>query len=159
MNWYILYTAARAEKQVERRLNMDGIETYLPLHLSPRRWSDRVKLVEVPLFSSYIFVRTAPHKLWDLLRLPGIARIVFFENAPATISSFEIESISRFVEESRGKECLIVENDEVEIAFGPLKNRTGKVMIKKGGYLILRLDKLGFSVKVQQQQVIKKVLL
>jgi len=58
MNWYLLYTASRAEKQVEQRIKLEGVEVFLPMHLTPRKWSDRVKMVEVPLFSSYIFVRT-----------------------------------------------------------------------------------------------------
>lgn len=58
-NWYVLYTFPRAEKQVKERLEREGIDCWLPLHRSPRVWSDRVKLVDVPLFNSYIFVHCA----------------------------------------------------------------------------------------------------
>ena len=50
MEWYVLYTTARAEKHVELKLQAEGVETYLPLHKCPRKWSDRVKMVEMPLF-------------------------------------------------------------------------------------------------------------
>ena len=73
MNWYVLYTSARAEKQVEQRLKLAGIETYLPLHRSRRKWSDRVKVVEVPLFNSYVFVRCEEHKLRELLLIYGVS--------------------------------------------------------------------------------------
>ena len=53
-NWNVLYTAPRAEKQVKERIAALGVECFLPLHRTPRVWSDRVKIVEVPLFSSYI---------------------------------------------------------------------------------------------------------
>ena len=48
-NWYVLYTAPRAEKQVKQRLDAQGIKSWLPLHKTPRVWSDRVKIVEIPL--------------------------------------------------------------------------------------------------------------
>lgn len=57
-NWYVLYTAPRAEKKVEERLRERGVECYLPLHRSPQVWSDRVKMVDKPLFISYVFVRS-----------------------------------------------------------------------------------------------------
>ena len=44
-NWYVLYTAPRAEKQVQSRVDALGVECWLPLHRSPRVWSDRVKIV------------------------------------------------------------------------------------------------------------------
>ena len=69
--WYVLYTAPRAEKQVDQRLKKEGITTFLPLHLSPRRWSDRIKLIEVPLFSSYIFIYTAEFSFTGLLQCRG----------------------------------------------------------------------------------------
>ena len=54
-SWYVLYTAPRAEKQVRDRINALGVECWLPLHRAPRVWSDRVKIVELPLFNSYLF--------------------------------------------------------------------------------------------------------
>lgn len=56
LKWYVLYTAPRAEKQVENRIRGMGVICWLPLRKSPRAWSDRVKIVEMPLFPSYIFV-------------------------------------------------------------------------------------------------------
>jgi transcriptional antiterminator RfaH len=56
--WYALYTRPRAEKQVYQRLTEAGVETFLPLQKTYRMWSDRKKLVEKPLLSSYIFVNT-----------------------------------------------------------------------------------------------------
>ena len=46
-NWNVLYTAPRAEKQVKERIAALGVECFLPLHRTPRVWSDRVKIVEV----------------------------------------------------------------------------------------------------------------
>ena len=56
-DWFALYTKARAEKKLGLALDRLGIENYLPLISEKRQWSDRVKVIESPLFKSYIFVR------------------------------------------------------------------------------------------------------
>jgi transcription antitermination factor NusG len=156
MNWYVLYTASRAEKQIEKHLRAEGIEVYLPLHLTPRRWSDRVKMVEVPLFSSYIFVRTTDDILRNLLRITGISRIVFYNGKPAIVRDKEIVDIKYFLENARGKECEFVVNDEVQIASGPMKEVLGKVTKTSKDNLILYLGQIGVTVQIKQNQVIKK---
>jgi len=155
MNWYLLYTASRAEKLVEQRLKAEGIETYLPLHLSPRRWSDRVALIELPLFSSYIFVRTTDEILRGLVRINGVSRIVFYDARPAIIKPTEIDSIKLFVENAKGKSCTFGLNDEVQIACGPLKNIDGTVTKVGKEYVILQLAQIGIFVSVKFNQVVK----
>ena len=71
-SWYVLYTAPRAEKQVRDRIDALGVECWLPLHRAPRVWSDRVKIVELPLFNSYLFVRCTDPELRNLTRVYGV---------------------------------------------------------------------------------------
>jgi transcription antitermination factor NusG len=59
LRWYALHTRARHERVVENRLREQGMETFLPTMRETHRWSDRKKVVEVPLFSCYVFVRCA----------------------------------------------------------------------------------------------------
>ena len=56
--WYAVYTKGRHEKAFERELRKKRIETFLPVRRVVRHWSDRKKLIEEPLFKSYLFVRT-----------------------------------------------------------------------------------------------------
>ena len=56
--WYALYTKPRWEKKVYRLLSERGMEAYCPLNKVKKKWSDRIKLVEEPLFKSYVFVHT-----------------------------------------------------------------------------------------------------
>ena len=158
MEWYVLYTTARAEKHVELKLQAEGVETYLPLHKCPRKWSDRVKMVEMPLFSSYIFVRTTDEKLRTLLRINGVSRIVYYNSQPAIIRPKEIEAIREFVQKAAERECEFGLSEEVMVACGPLKDISGK--IKKVGkkYLILHIEQMGLTVCVKQNQVIRKEL-
>jgi transcription antitermination factor NusG len=156
MEWYALYTSARAEKQVEMKINAEGVETYLPLHMRPRKWSDRIKMVEMPLFPSYIFVHTTDEKLRNLIRINGVSRIVYYNGQPAIIRAKEIEAIREFVQKAAERECEFGLSEEVMVACGPLKDISGK--IKKVGkkYLILHIEQMGLTVCVKQNQVVRK---
>ena len=56
-NWYAVQTRARNEKVILNRFEEQGLTTFLPLVTEIRRWSDRKKKVELPLFSCYVFVK------------------------------------------------------------------------------------------------------
>jgi len=156
MSWYVLYTAARAEKQVVQKLKAYDVEAYLPLHLSPRKWSDRVKLIEMPLFSSYVFVKTTDEKLRTLVGINGVSRIVFHNGSPAVVRDREIEAIRLFIEEARGKACNFGVDDEVLIACGPLKDKSGRLIKIGKKYVLLHIEQLGLTVSLKQDQVVKK---
>jgi transcription antitermination factor NusG len=155
-NWYVLYTAPRAEKKVALRLQECGAEVFLPLHLSPRKWSDRVKMVETPLFSSYLFVYSKREKLYDFLKTAGLARIIYFEGQPATLRNSEIESIKKFLTLAVGKNCRFEVDEELKILYGPLRDKVGKVKILKGKYAVLILEKTGLQVMVETEKLQKK---
>ena len=154
--WYVLYTTPRAEKQVEQRLIEAGIETFLPVHVSPRKWSDRVKYVEMPLFSSYIFVHTTDSVLRNLLRINGVVRIVFHSGAPAVIRDSEIVAIRSFLLKAREKELIYEIGDELIIACGPMKDISGKIKKINKTHLLLHLEQLGCTVSVAINQVVRK---
>ncbi len=151
-NWYVLYTCPRFEKRVKERLEKSGTECYLPLHRCPRVWSDRVKLVDIPLFTSYIFVRCKVHELFPLLHFNGVVRVVFYNNKPAVIRQSEIDAIQQFLEIA--KEKILCTGDEVEILTGSLKRRRGKIVKIKKKYLLLRIDQLAATVCVNIDSVV-----
>ncbi len=153
--WFVLYTTPRAEKQVEQRIADDITEVFLPLHLSPRKWSDRIKMVEVPLFPSYIFVKTYRWHLYDLVRMPGVARILYFLGEPAVLRDSEIEAIRKFLVIARGKACSFEVDEVVKVAIGPLAGTFGKIKTVKGKYVILLLNKLGLYARVSKDQIVK----
>ena len=129
-SWYVLYTAPRAEKQVKGRIDALGIECWLPLHRAPRVWSDRVKIVELPLFNSYLFVRCTDPELRGLIRVYGVARIVYYNGKPAVVRQKEIDAIQEFL--VRASEHALCPGQEVEILCGAMKHVSGRVKkIKK----------------------------
>ena len=155
--WFVLYTTPRSEKQVEQRLLDANIETFLPIHISPRKWADRVKMVEVPLFSSYIFVKTTDSVLRNLLRINGVVRIVFHAGAPAIIRDSELNAIRTFLLKAKEKELIHEIGDDLLIACGPLKDISGKIKKINKTHLYLFIEQLGCQVCVNINQVVKQM--
>ena len=149
-NWYVLYTSPRAEKQVKGRIDALGVECWLPLHRAPRVWSDRVKIVEVPLFNSYLFVRCTDPELRNLIRVYGVARIVYYNGKPAIVRQREIDAIKEFLEQASNH--TLCPGEEVEILCGAMKHVSGKVK-KEKNHLLLYLEQLGATVCVKMDDV------
>jgi transcription antitermination factor NusG len=91
--WYAAYTVARHEKQVAQQLEERNIEAFLPTYKSVRRWKDRRKVLELPLFPSYVFVQVGTHNRLDLLRLPGVVGLVCAQGKPVPVAGQEIQNL------------------------------------------------------------------
>ncbi|RHJ83897.1 UpxY family transcription antiterminator [Parabacteroides sp. AM08-6] len=151
VNWYVLYTAPRAEKQVKTRLDALGVECWLPLHHTPRVWSDRVKMVDIPLFNSYLFVRCTDPKLRELILVYGVVRIVYYNGKPAIVRQKEIDAIKDFL--AQASEHPLCPGEEVEILCGAMKHVSGKIRKIKKNHLVLYLEQLGATVCVKLDDV------
>jgi transcription antitermination factor NusG len=93
--WFALHTRARHEKMVTVRLQDLGITTFLPTITEVRRWSDRRKHVEFPLFSCYTFVNMPwhPEIRGKVVRTDGVLGFVGFCGETIPVPDVEIESI------------------------------------------------------------------
>ncbi len=144
--WYALYTRPRAEKLVLNRLVEVGIETYLPLQKTYRTWSDRKKLVERPLLSSYIFVKTKPKYFPMVYKTNGVVKFVTFEGQPASIPQKQIDILRLLIDSDAEIEISsekFAPGDNVEVVSGSLIGLTGE-LINIGGHnrVVVRIDKL-----------------
>lgn len=97
MEWYVFYTKSRQEKRVNGYLHEKGFEAFLPLQKVMRQWSDRKKKVEVPLFNSYIFVRTSKNNIYDVLQVQGIVRNLTLDGEPAVLHDVEYRAIKSWL--------------------------------------------------------------
>lgn len=93
--WFALQVKSRCEKAVATMAKSKGIEEFLPLYQSRRRWSDRFKSVELPLFPGYIFCRLNPQCRLPLLTIPGVLNFVGIGKIPMPIEDTEIAAIQR----------------------------------------------------------------
>jgi transcription antitermination factor NusG len=93
--WYALQTRPRHEKMVSQRLLERGVTTFLPLMTEMRRWSDRKKSVDLPLFSGYIFARFKRNydERLQVLRVDGVLSLVGSRGEGAVIPEAEIDAV------------------------------------------------------------------
>ena len=144
--WYAVYTRPRAEKLAYKRLIEDGIESYLPLQKTYRMWSDRKKLVEKPLLSSYIFVRTTRQNFPKVYKTDGVVKFVSFEGQPVSIPQNQIDTLRLLIDSDADIEVTsekFAQGDNVEVIRGALIGLRGE-LIKTGSHnrVIIRIDKL-----------------
>jgi transcription antitermination factor NusG len=98
--WYAVRTRVRCEKKVDTAVRHAGITTFLPLVEEVHRWSDRRQKIEVPLFSSYVFVRIVPSATRRLvvLQAPGAIGFVGNSRGATPIPECEIEQVRSVIE-------------------------------------------------------------
>lgn len=152
-NWHVAYLKYRNEIKIYELLKSKGIECFLPIRLSKRIWSDRVKIIKEPLFSGYIFVRVSSSEYYEVLFTDGVLRYVSFENKPAVIRDCQIESLKLLMEnvneEIEVSTSRICKGCYVKIINGPLKNIIGEVVETRGKRcLLLRFEPLGYNIHV-----------
>lgn len=144
--WYALYTKPRAEKQVNQRLMEEGVETFLPLQKTYRKWSDRKKLVEKPLLPSYLFVKTKVKNFHNVCRIQGIVKFVSFEGKPVAIPKKQIDTLRLLVDSDAKIEVSSEDfsrGDNVEVISGSLVGLRGELIkIGKKNRVVIRIDRL-----------------
>jgi transcription antitermination factor NusG len=150
--WFALWTRSRHEQVVRQELASKQIEAFLPTMPSWRRWKDRKKKIDWPLFPGYCFARFDPAVPLPVLRCAGVVSIVSFAGQPAPIPDIELESIRLLTgSELQFDPCpLIREGMTVEVIHGPLRGVVGR-LIRKDAHrsrLVLSVDLIGQAVSV-----------
>jgi transcriptional antiterminator RfaH len=144
--WYAIYTRPRAEKQVYQRLSESGVETYLPMQKTIRQWSDRKKVVEKPLLSSYIFVKTNPKYFPVVYKTNGVVKFVSFEGQPVSIPQKQIDNLRLLINSNADIEVTsenFAKGDNVEVVSGSLVGLTGELIkIGSRNRFVVRIDRL-----------------
>lgn len=145
--WLAVYTRPRWEKKVNQLLSEKGVESYCPLNKVRRKWSDRVKIVEEPLFKSYVFVKVNDEDRSGVRMTSGVINFVYWEGKPAVIKEKEINAIKRFLDEYENVEVQALEvkvNQRVKITTGPLMDQEGQVLEVKHKKAKVAIDSLGY---------------
>jgi transcription antitermination factor NusG len=147
--WYAIYTRARWEKKVNGLLCEKGIETYCPLNKVRRKWSDRIKTVEEPLFKSYVFVKIKEEDRINVRMTNGVVNFVYWNGKPGIIKEKEIQTIKRFLDEYVNVEAVKMDlgpDDRVRVNAGPMMDHEGKVLELKNKTAKVCIDSLGYML-------------
>ena len=146
--WLAVYTRPRWEKKVNQLLAEKGLESYCPLNKVRRKWSDRVKTVEEPLFKSYVFVKATDEDRTAVRMTPGAINFVYWQGKPAVIKEKEILAIKRFLDEYENVEARssaeLKINQRVRITNGSLMDQEGQVMDLRHKTVKVAIDSLGY---------------
>jgi transcription termination/antitermination protein NusG len=152
--WYIVQTRSRFEKKSCNILLKKGISVYLPLQTKIKVWSDRLKKVEEPLFSGYLFVKYDDSVKYEILNVPGVVRFVSFGGKYATISDRYINAIKRAIAVDEDLEIVDLNYEpgqEVKVVSGPFKDNYAKVIrgVNGRGKLLLELEAIGKAIVLE----------
>jgi len=150
--WYAAYTSPRHEKYVAHQLSERHIGSFLPLYSSVRRWKDRRKRLDLPLFPCYVFVQVTERNRLDVLRLPGVVQLVCFQGKPAPIAASEIDALRRGTSGSIVVQPhpYLKEGRRVRITNGPMAGAEGIfVRRKQQTRLVISISAIQRSVAVE----------
>jgi len=150
--WYALYTRHQHEKTVAHILTNKGFETFLPLYSVARKWTDRTKLLFLPLFPCYVFLHGSLERRLDILTTPGIYALVSSAGEPAPIPAAEIDAVRQAVESGSRVEPhpLLKCGNCVRVKCGPLAGVEGTLIRTKNLYrLVLSVEMLGKAIAVE----------
>lgn len=150
--WFALRVKPRAEKCVAAIARSKGFEEFLPLYQCRRRWSDRFKLVELPLFPGYVFCRLNPQFRLPLLTIPGALYFVGLGRVPVPIDDAEVNAIQVLVQSGLRAEPwpFLDVGQRVRLETGPLMGLEGIfVEARKQHRIIVSVSLLRRSVAVE----------
>lgn len=150
--WWALYTRHQHEKQVADALQYKGFEVFLPVYDSVRCWKDRRKVLSLPLFPGYVFVRGTIGRRLGILTVPGVHMIISRGDEAAAIPETEIEAIRRIVDGKFSAEPHPYLNcgDRVRVTRGALRDIEGVLVRRKNIFrLVLSVEMVAQSVCVE----------
>jgi transcription antitermination factor NusG len=147
--WYAAYTKPRWEKKVSALLDKKGLEYYCPLNKVRRRWSDRYKVIEEPLFKSYVFVKVTEDEKTRVRLTDGVVNFVYWLGKPAEIKESEIQIIKRFLseyEEVQAAPLSLSAGEKVRVKTGVLMDTEGEVIKIVNNRVYVLLESLGYEL-------------
>lgn len=153
--WFAISIRHQHERRVESALSASGVETFLPAYRTRRRWSDRIKEIEAPLFPGYVFGRFLPRDRVRVLQTPGVAAIVGFAGAPVPVPDHEIADIRAALSAQLPLRPWphLRAGDRVRIEAGPMRGVEGFLLREKNDLrLVLGIELLQRSVAVEVDQ-------
>jgi len=151
-HWYAVYTHSRAEKKVEKRLIESGITTFLPIQKTMRQWSDRKKLIDKVVISSYIFVKVVPREFLAVRKVEGVVKIITNEGKPVVIPEEQMMNLRILCGSDADvtvNENIFAKGDMVEVIYGSLTGLKGE-LIRAGRKhkVVIRILEPGMNLTV-----------
>lgn len=148
-HWYAIYTRPRWEKKVYGLLMEKEVETYCPLNKVQKKWSDRLKWVEEPLFKSYLFVKVTEEEMPKVRLVDGVVNYVYWLGKPAIVRDNEIRAIKKFLNEHTNVRVEPIDlhpNEKVRIQSGILMDEEARILRVRGKRVQIVIESLRYSL-------------
>ncbi len=152
MKWYAVKTRYKCEKQVQKHLELKGVNSYLPLLNRTKRYQRKVKNYQVPLINCFVFVQIDLKDKVDVLTNYNVVDFLRIGNEILPVSDDEIMTMKRVVGEL--DEVMVghwewSEGDRVEVVAGSLTGLHGTLVTRSGKHeLIVRLETMGCQLRM-----------
>jgi transcription antitermination factor NusG len=154
--WHVIYTKSKWEKKVDELLLQKGFTSWCPVEKKERYWSDRKKIIYVPLFRSYVFVKMSKEDHTQVLSTMGVVNFLYFEKKPAIIRDNEIDEIKKYLGLSTSSTSIEIVDltnlppeTKVAINQGLFMNRRGAVVKASKNNVFVRLESLNMMMIVE----------
>lgn len=144
-----MYTRPRWEKKIHVLFAAKGLESYCPLNKVRKKWSDRIKVIEEPLFKSYVFIKVSEEEKTKVRMTNGVINFVYWAGKPAIIKEKEIETIKKFLNEYESviAEPLTLRSDmKVRIQRGAFMDKEAKVTRVMSNKVQVIIESIGYSL-------------
>lgn len=122
IRWYAVHCRSRHEKYVQEHLACKSLEVFLPLFESVHRWKDRRRVVALPIFPGYLFVRAVVCDRMKIATTPGVVQIVSAQGQPVPVPDHEIQAL---------QDCYAT---HLRMAPHPYLAVGRRVLVKKGPF-------------------------
>ncbi|MEO7529772.1 MAG: UpxY family transcription antiterminator, partial [Sediminibacterium sp.] len=154
IKWFAIYTRHKYEKKISQRLMDMNLETYCPVNKVERQWSDRKKIIEDPLFKSYVFVRIDNTERSKVLMTDGVLNFVHYLGKPAVIKDAEVDLIKKYLSEKDASIFIIStegfkEETRIKVNHGVFMGNEGTVLRGGKKKVYVKLESLGQLMVVE----------
>ncbi|MEG9438347.1 UpxY family transcription antiterminator [Edaphobacter sp. HDX4] len=132
-HWYAVYTLPRHEKSIADHLVRQGLETYLPLYASTRKWNHRIVQLDLPLFPGYVLVKIVITERARVLSHPGVIRLVGFNGIATALPDGEVERLRSVLSVWKAEPySFFAAGKQIRVTSGPFANFEGRIIRRKG---------------------------
>ncbi len=155
MNWYVVYTKVKCEKKVAEQLNEIGITAYCPTIEKVKQWSDRKKVINIPLFNSYVFVQISEKDRDSIFAVSGVIRYLFWIGKPAKVKNSEIDIIKKWLSVTEPFKITVSDwkkGDKITIESGPFATQQATIQEVNQNHYVLILESMGCMLKIEKKE-------
>lgn len=155
-DWFAVRVRSNFERATAQSLDYRGIRCFLPMYKARRQWSDRVKVVDLPLFTGYVFCHLEDRRFLPVLETPGVVQVVGTGSMPVPVEDHEMAALHRIASSGQDTQPwpYLAVGQKVRMRTGALKNIEGFLTNVDGkDRVVVNIDLLQRSVAVSVERV------